>query len=395
MRGLDPARNWRSPLPQRCAASTACRPIRQGDAARLGRGQRSGIGFATFQSGGLVVDGGRGAATQRAAAHQPHRVSRRLARDCRARSGATGRVTVPTKSQPSRGCREFPAADAAHLCRLVMMQALPAAAEARPRGFGAAIRELQARIGDYFAPAQGGQRFTSPDVGAVLAPSRHTRRAWDGPKLVGSRPALHSRRRCTKQTASLRSARAHPRARGLDIRICAALNRGAEIDRRINAPEEAMADKNILHMVTPLKHMSPFDVNMALDAGYDAVLPYRRDARRDHRPGAGRDLLASAEDRRAHRLVHRRQERFARARHAGDGQEGAGAAVRHLVLRRSGRLVHHRRRDGRVRREGAEGQEEARPERPEGRGLRRHRRGRLYRRRYRRAGRRRRHAGRL
>ncbi len=32
--------------------------------------------------------------------------------------------------------------------------------------------------------------------------------------------------------------------------------------------------KNILHMLTPLKHMSPFDVNMALDAGYDAVAPY-------------------------------------------------------------------------------------------------------------------------
>jgi methylene-tetrahydromethanopterin dehydrogenase len=35
-----------------------------------------------------------------------------------------------------------------------------------------------------------------------------------------------------------------------------------------------MTDKNILFMVTPLKHMSPFDVNMALDAGYDAVAPY-------------------------------------------------------------------------------------------------------------------------
>ncbi|HLH88490.1 MAG TPA: NAD(P)-dependent methylenetetrahydromethanopterin dehydrogenase [Xanthobacteraceae bacterium] len=35
-----------------------------------------------------------------------------------------------------------------------------------------------------------------------------------------------------------------------------------------------MADKHILHMVTPLKHMSPFDVNMALDAGYDAALTY-------------------------------------------------------------------------------------------------------------------------
>jgi methylene-tetrahydromethanopterin dehydrogenase len=35
-----------------------------------------------------------------------------------------------------------------------------------------------------------------------------------------------------------------------------------------------MTDKNILHMITPLKHMSPFDVNMAVDAGFDAVLPY-------------------------------------------------------------------------------------------------------------------------
>ncbi len=35
-----------------------------------------------------------------------------------------------------------------------------------------------------------------------------------------------------------------------------------------------MTEKHILHMVTPLKHMSPFDVNMAIDAGFDAVLPY-------------------------------------------------------------------------------------------------------------------------
>jgi methylene-tetrahydromethanopterin dehydrogenase len=35
-----------------------------------------------------------------------------------------------------------------------------------------------------------------------------------------------------------------------------------------------MADKHILHMLTPLKHMSPFDANMALDAGYEAVLTY-------------------------------------------------------------------------------------------------------------------------
>ena len=35
-----------------------------------------------------------------------------------------------------------------------------------------------------------------------------------------------------------------------------------------------MAEKHILHMLTPLRHMSPFDVNMALDAGFDAAIPY-------------------------------------------------------------------------------------------------------------------------
>src|SRR6516164_8020891 len=35
-----------------------------------------------------------------------------------------------------------------------------------------------------------------------------------------------------------------------------------------------MVEKNILHMITPTKHISPFDANMALDAGYDAVITY-------------------------------------------------------------------------------------------------------------------------
>ncbi len=35
-----------------------------------------------------------------------------------------------------------------------------------------------------------------------------------------------------------------------------------------------MAEKHILHMLSPLKHVSPFDANMALDAGFDAVVPY-------------------------------------------------------------------------------------------------------------------------
>jgi methylene-tetrahydromethanopterin dehydrogenase len=42
--------------------------------------------------------------------------------------------------------------------------------------------------------------------------------------------------------------------------------------------------KNILHMLSPLKHMSPFDVNMALDAGFDSVTPYSGVALEDITP---------------------------------------------------------------------------------------------------------------
>ena len=34
------------------------------------------------------------------------------------------------------------------------------------------------------------------------------------------------------------------------------------------------APKRILHFITPLKNVSPFDVNMAADAGFDVVVPY-------------------------------------------------------------------------------------------------------------------------
>jgi methylene-tetrahydromethanopterin dehydrogenase len=37
----------------------------------------------------------------------------------------------------------------------------------------------------------------------------------------------------------------------------------------------------ILHMLSPLRHVSPFDVNMALDAGFNAVVPYINVEERD------------------------------------------------------------------------------------------------------------------
>ena len=122
-----------------------------------------------------------------------------------------------------------------------------------------------------------------------------------------------------------------------------------------------MAEKNILHMVTPTKHMSPFDVNMALDAGYDAVLTYSN-VTIDEVTGLVQDAIFSRppKARRPHRNVLRRQERKRRPGHAGKSQAGAGAAIRHFVFCRSGWLVHHRRGDGRMRRKAPEGQEKTR-----------------------------------
>ncbi len=35
-----------------------------------------------------------------------------------------------------------------------------------------------------------------------------------------------------------------------------------------------MAKKSILHMLDPMPHNSPFDINMAMDAGFDVLMPY-------------------------------------------------------------------------------------------------------------------------
>ena len=35
-----------------------------------------------------------------------------------------------------------------------------------------------------------------------------------------------------------------------------------------------MSKPFILHMITPVKNLSPFDVNMAVDAGWTTVVPY-------------------------------------------------------------------------------------------------------------------------
>ncbi|MDP2246808.1 MAG: GHMP kinase [Nitrosomonadales bacterium] len=130
------------------------------------RGARSGIGLGTFAEGGVVIDGGRGDKTLVppviARADFPEEWRILLIFD----SADIG-VHGTEESEAFRTLAEFPADISAELCRRVLMQALPALAEHDLKTFGAAIRELQERTGDYFAPIQGG-RYASKRVTEVL-----------------------------------------------------------------------------------------------------------------------------------------------------------------------------------------------------------------------------------
>lgn len=135
---------------------------------RLGRGARSGIGIGAFAHGGVLLDGGRLDKEDSPPAPIigriafPPRWRILLVLDRRAQ-GLHGEA----EREAFRNLPPFPPELAAHLCRLVVMVAMPALAEESFAPFAAALAELQDTTGDYFAFAQGG-RYASPAVAEVL-----------------------------------------------------------------------------------------------------------------------------------------------------------------------------------------------------------------------------------
>jgi beta-RFAP synthase len=200
---------------------------------RLGRGARSGVGIGLFDRGGVVVDGGHGPNTRAAPIVSrlpfPEQWRVLVVLDA-SRQGAHG----PDETEAFAKLPPFPDAAAAHLCRLVLMQALPALAEHDVVMFGAAIREMQRLLGGYFAPVQGGRRFTSAHVSACLdmldaAGAYGVGQSSWGPTGFAFAPSPEEADRLA------RAARKHPSAKGLDIRVCTGLNRGADITARAAA----------------------------------------------------------------------------------------------------------------------------------------------------------------
>jgi beta-ribofuranosylaminobenzene 5'-phosphate synthase len=132
------------------------------DATRLARGARSGIGIASFESGGVIIDAGKGSSggpppvVARLAFPEEWRVILILDPS---RDGLHG----DEEAEAFRSLPPFPESSIGEICRHALMGVMPALVERDLTAFGAAISAIQLLVGNYFAPAQGGV-FTSAKV---------------------------------------------------------------------------------------------------------------------------------------------------------------------------------------------------------------------------------------
>jgi beta-RFAP synthase len=145
------------------------REFRAMDAASaLDRGNRSGVGLAAFSTGGFILDGGRDATDRPPpvlARHDfPSAWRFLLILDDRVQG-----VHGSAETSAFRALPPFPDELAARLCRVAVMQIVPALMLEDFEPFSRGIGAIQREVGDYFAPFQGGGRYTSPTVGDALA----------------------------------------------------------------------------------------------------------------------------------------------------------------------------------------------------------------------------------
>jgi len=137
-----------------------------GDAMRLSRGRRSGVGIASFDSGGIIIDAGKddSPTPPPVVARMPFPEEWRaiLVLD-RTSEGLHGEDEMAA----FRKLPPFPRASVGEICRLALMGLMPALVSHDFTAFGAAITAIQRLVGEHFAPAQGGV-FTSRGVASVI-----------------------------------------------------------------------------------------------------------------------------------------------------------------------------------------------------------------------------------
>jgi beta-RFAP synthase len=138
-------------------------------AQRVGRGVRSALGIHGFDQGGFLVDAGKLADTAVAplVAHLAFPDSWRLV--LLLPSGETGlHGESERKAFQWLHERGMPLALTDTLCRLVLLGLLPALVERDLTTFGEALYDLNVRVGEAFAPIQGGP-YATPQTAELVA----------------------------------------------------------------------------------------------------------------------------------------------------------------------------------------------------------------------------------
>src|SRR5262249_10286433 len=145
------------------------------------RGKRSAIGIHGFDHGGLLVDGGKHSpwdsfcAPLLARLDFPHYWRGVLVgslggpgeeRAPRGR-GVEKRPAEAEEFEKLRATRKSDLARIELLCRLVLLGILPAAEDGDLRCFSEAVYEYNRRVGEWFAPVQGGI-YAFPETEAII-----------------------------------------------------------------------------------------------------------------------------------------------------------------------------------------------------------------------------------
>jgi beta-RFAP synthase len=201
-------------------------PTRLGEL--VDRGARSAIGMAAFESGGFIVDGGRGKLDRA----PPILVRSDFPSAWRAllvMDAQTAGVHGDAETKAFAALQPLSESAAAEVCRLVLMQLVPGVMETDIDAFGAALTEIQSIVGGHFAAAQGGTPWTSPAVGRIVKKLKNAgaygigQSSW-GPTGFAFAPSQEIATRL--YDSSIEAARAE----GLEIIIAAGRNRGASVE---------------------------------------------------------------------------------------------------------------------------------------------------------------------
>lgn len=156
----------------RAAATLLRRDIPTPALARiLGRGRRSAVGVHGFDRGGLIVEAGKpnaeelGTLVGAFSLPEPWRVV--LLLPTVADAAGTWHGERERSAMDRLGASEPPPGAADAMCRVVLLEMLPAALAGDARGFGEAVFAYNRLAGQMFAAEQGGT-YASPEVAGCV-----------------------------------------------------------------------------------------------------------------------------------------------------------------------------------------------------------------------------------